>query len=117
MTSIDLKFKGSRFKPGQVLDLRLVWADKHPFERMSLSLVWHTRGRGTPENHIAFSVDIENQNPSGDQRISLRLPDGPYSYSGKFITLSWTLEAILHESEQEHIKTIVIGPNQKEQRN
>ena len=48
--------------------------------------------------------------PSGHRDFSIRAPEGPYSFSGKLITLSWAIELVVLPSGETERLDLRIGP-------
>jgi hypothetical protein len=52
----------------------------------------------------------------GEQRVSLRAPSGPYSFSGRLISLLWALEAVAEPGGEVARREIVLSPSGEEVR-
>jgi hypothetical protein len=61
---------------------------------IEVRLFWYTQGKGTRDVEVVDSLRVDNPEPSGHTRFSFQLPAGPYSFSGRLITLDWAIEAV-----------------------
>jgi hypothetical protein len=52
----------------------------------------------------------------GDRSFSFRLPDGPYSFSGSLITLTWALELVALPNRTTERLDLVVAPTPVEVR-
>jgi hypothetical protein len=43
---------------------------------------------------VVAAQPIDNPGSSGSRRFAFKVPEGPYSFSGKLITLAWALELV-----------------------
>lgn len=84
---------GNAFRPGDTLDVSFEWALESAPETVQARLIWFTRGIGTQDVGL---VESQPATPTarGDQRFRFRLPPGPYSFSGRLISLVWAVELI-----------------------
>ena len=78
----EIKLSKTGYRPGEEI-AGVVEGSAGPVEAR---LVWTTRGKGTVDTAVAGAVTC-----SGEFRI--KLPDGPYSFSGRLISLIWAVEA------------------------
>lgn len=81
------------FRPGETLAGEISWLlDLRP-ESVELRLFWFTRGRGTEDVELVQTIPFDNPGQEDQRSFQVRLPESPYSFSGKLITLVWALEA------------------------
>ena len=80
------------FMPGQIIRGSLSWLCEKPPKKAHLSLLWYTEGKGTEDVGVVDMMDIENPHTSENRTFEFRLPVGPYSFSGRLISLVWALE-------------------------
>jgi len=101
---------GSWFKPGELIEGRASWHFDGKVEAIEVRLFWYTSGKGTRDVEIVHVLRTDSPNTSGHRDFSIRVPDGPYSFSGKLITLAWAIELVaLPEGETERLD-LRIGP-------
>jgi hypothetical protein len=81
-------------KPRGVLEVVVQWSLPSPADRLEARLVWFTRGKGTEDVGIVATERIESPEARGQRRIRFTLPDAPYSFSGRLISLLWAVELV-----------------------
>ena len=96
MNELTLGTQGDRrgFLPGQEVAGGAAWRlDGIPRE-VEVCLFWFTRGKGTEDVVVVDTVRLDS--PSREDRRDFRftLPEGPYSFSGRLISLTWALELV-----------------------
>ena len=102
------------YQPGGVVDGTVRWQLDETPERLELFLFWHTSGKGTNDVSVIDSRVYENVLVSDEQRFSFTLPQGPYSFSGKLITLQWSLELTVIPKGITVRKIITLSPSGSE---
>ena len=108
---IRLDADGPWFQPGSNIVGEVRWyglgAD---VEALDLRLFWYTEGKGTRDVGLAGSRRIARPGGSGRRRFALSVPEGPYSFSGRLITLAWALELVALPSSESVRQDLLIGP-------
>lgn len=112
--SIELRAGQTAYHPGQTLTGRLRWWFDHEPAQIELQLLWTTRGKGSVDTQVVNSIVIDNPGERGDREFSFDLPDSPYSFSGKLISLVWSLRAVAKKSKTEAQTTLLISPAMQE---
>ncbi len=98
------------FEPGANLQGQVAWSFDSEPDRLELRLFWYTEGRGTQDVAIVDLKALEEPGMNGSRNFTFRLPEAPYSFSGKLISLKWALEAIAEpESLVERVE-LLMGP-------
>jgi hypothetical protein len=97
---LRLKTEGAKtaFQPGETLAGTADWkldAPAQPDDVVELRLLWFTSGRGTPDAGLVETAPFEAPAEEDRRDFRFRLPEGPYSFVGKLITLEWALEAVI----------------------
>ena len=59
---------------------------------------------------VVDEVEIRNADASGGERFALQLPSGPYSFSGRLISLIWSLELLVDGGEEVTRRDLVMSP-------
>ena len=116
MNEISLELRGgtTAFTPGQEVAGSVRWRlDPRP-ESIEVRLFWRTQGKGTEDSEIVEVERLGVSSESGEQEFRLRLPDGPYSFSGKLISLLWAIEAVALPSQQAFHQEITMSPTGRE---
>jgi len=96
MNELRIDVDGDRtwFLPGETVTGRAVWRLEDDAESVDLRVFWYTSGKGTEDVAIIDSVHAEAAGTAGELGFSFPLPNGPYSFSGSLITLTWALEIV-----------------------
>jgi hypothetical protein len=103
---------GTWFKPGELVEGRASWyvGQSEDVETIEVRLFWYTSGKGTQDVGIVRVLRTESPDTSGYRDFSIRVPEGPYSFSGKLITLSWAIELVALPSGETERLDLRIGP-------
>lgn len=83
------------FLPGETIEGIAGWElDEQP-DHIDVRLFWHTAGKGTQDVEIADSVVFRSPPAVDAQPFRLTAPRGPYSFSGKLVSLTWSIEVVV----------------------
>jgi hypothetical protein len=113
---IDIRIDGGRsaFHPGEVLAGETAWLlDRHP-ESVELRLFWFTRGRGTEDVEVVQRLAFANPAQEDRRSFQLRLPESPYSFSGRLISLTWAIEVVASPGRRTGRAELVLSPSLSE---
>jgi hypothetical protein len=102
------------FEPGASLSGTASWTVAGTPRSAELRLIWYTRGKGTPDASIVDSVSFVTPRASDSRSFSFALPLGPYSFSGKLISLVWALELVVEPGPDVERFDLVLGPSGSE---
>lgn len=99
------------YQPGEEIKGRVAWRVAERPEWVELRLGWVTSGEGTPDAEVVASDSFEAPGEADERSFSFQAPIGPHSFTGKLITLTWTLELFCDGFEEvcERIE-IIISP-------
>lgn len=97
--------------PGEELEGTATWRLAEAPERLEVRLFWYTVGKGTQDVGLVDTWPIEPPTPEGEQAFHFRLPAGPYSFSGKLISLVWALELVAEPAGESTRVEIVVAPD------
>ena len=111
---IELDFDTSHFAAGDRIGGQVVWDLARPIERLELTLFWRTSGKGTVDTQIVRHATLAAAGATGSAPFSLTAPESPYSFSGRLITLAWSLEALVEPGGLVARQDIVIAPGGEE---
>ncbi len=112
--NIELNDARDAFSPGEQVEGRIEWSlDANP-SALTLSLLWYTSGKGTRDVGVLYTNRIDNPGALGSDKFSFTLPSGPYSFSGKLISLIWALEVTCTPGSETTRKEIVVSPTGRE---
>lgn len=116
-TQLAVFLPGNRaaFEPGAMIDVTVLWALPRAPDSLEVRLFWTTRGKGTEDLEVVASERIPPA-AAGEHVWRLTLPAGPWSFSGKLISLVWALEAVAREPAAVATCEFVIAPDARELR-
>ena len=83
-----------RLAPGETMVFTLARDSSAKAGPLTVQLGWFTEGRGTRDAAIAWSEEIPGLAPGTDQTFEVVLPETPWSFSGKLVSISWRLEVL-----------------------
>lgn len=116
MLSLQTSDGGTWFKPGELIEGRASWHLDGEADAIELHLFWYTTGKGSQDVGIVRTLRTEAPEPSGHRDFSIRAPEGPYSFSGRLITLAWALEVVALPGGESERLDLRIGPHPVEVR-
>ena len=109
MTYLRIQIEGNKtaFAPGETVSGTASWQTDTPAS-IEVRLFWYTQGKGTRDVGFVNSSALQQPAREGSHRFEFVLPDGPYSFSGKLISLGWALEIVSQPSgESDHVDLVV----------
>jgi len=118
---------GPGHRPGSLLRAEIRWHYPDAPLGGAVELGWATAGKGSGDTRVVSHAElaelprVDQSAPTklqaSDARIfELRLPAGPYSFSGTLISLTWTLRARLDPDDELVTAEIVLSPDGDELR-
>ena len=108
--SIVLNEDKTAFAPRDTVQGTIEWnLEKNP-RCLDLSLFWYTAGKGTRDVGVTENVRFDEPGAYGTKAFSFTLPDGPYSFSGKLISLIWAVELTCTPGSETIRREIVLSP-------
>jgi hypothetical protein len=118
MTTMSVAIDGSRvgFAPGERVEGLASWELAEAPEALEVRLFWHTSGRGDEDQDVVAVEAIPAPAASGWVRFSFELPPGPYSFSGRLVSLGWAIELVAPRENLAASAAIVVGPGGHEVR-
>lgn len=102
------------FRPGDLVEGTVRWQLPEPPESIELRLFWSTAGKGDQDLEVVETVPFANPGALDRRTFRVRLPEGPYSFSGKLITLTWALEAVALPGERAGNLFLTVSPTGEE---
>ena len=110
MLTLRLDNDVTKFEPGAQVIATAEWQLDRPAKAIELRLLWFTRGKGDSDEDVVREVTFDDPGSSGQKRLGIQLPDSPYSFSGKLVSLMWALELeTLPAGETERLE-ITVAP-------
>ena len=102
------------FEPGEELRGTVTWDLAQPARDVEVRLFWYTRGKGTTDVEVVKVQRFDAAGPRGHHEFRFILPESPYSFSGKLVSLVWAVEAIADPGERSTRLELVVAPEAKE---
>jgi len=109
MNKLTVTLDDDIYSPGQTLAGSVTWSgiSKHS-KLLSIRLIWFTQGKGDRDYATADSVDVELSEMSNETAFEFALPMRPLSFSGRLISLTWAVEAVVKPSNQSALAEFVL---------
>lgn len=103
------------FEPGETIAINTSWQLPTAPRQAEARLVWYTQGKGDADVGIVQRLPFENPQASDNRSCEFLLPESPYSFSGKLISLTWAVEVILEPGQTKRLD-LVVAPGATEVR-
>ena len=115
MNDIHLDLADGRrvFKPGELVEGRVSWTVDGATSA-EVRLFWYTRGKGPEDVGVVDTVAFPNPLTTDQRPFRFVLPDGPFSFSGKLVSIIWAMELILEPGSSVERREIVMSPGGQE---
>lgn len=109
---IEIEENQTSFLPEQSVRGNVCWLCSELPQKACLQLLWYTQGKGDEDVGLVEKLKFERPCASDNRPFEFQLPTGPYSFSGRLISLIWALEL---QVDKELTRTeIVLSPSGKE---
>jgi hypothetical protein len=112
--TIDLEGGRTAFSPGALLRGSVGWSLQSAPADVEVRLFWYTQGKGTQDIKVVKIQRFDAAGTSSRHQFRFKLPDSPYSFSGKLVSLLWAVEAVALPGERSARLGIVLAPEGKE---
>ena len=112
--TIQLEHNQTAFRPGDVVAGTAGWKLEDQAKQVELRLLWYTQGKGDEDAGLVETMTFEQPNLSDQRSFRFTLPNGPYSFSGSLISLTWALELSTHPGDNCERKEITVSPTGRE---
>jgi hypothetical protein len=112
--SIHLQDDQTVFAPRGAMQGSVRWSLETAAKCLELSLLWHTEGKGTRDVGVVQTATFDCPGALGSKDFEFTLPDGPCSFSGRLISVIWSLEVSCSDINETVRQEIVVSPTGKE---
>jgi hypothetical protein len=111
---VETRDGATAFVPGETVEGTASWQLEKAAQSVELRLFWYTQGKGDQDVGVVATVPFPE--PALQDRRSFRipLPAGPYSFSGKLISLLWALEVVAEPGSRAGRLEIIVSPSRRE---
>ena len=116
MIQVETVDGATSFLPGDAVEGTVRWHLPEAPDAVELRLFWSTEGKGEQDLQVVETVPFAGPAAQDRRAFRIRLPEGPYSFSGTLITLGWALEAVALPGEQAGHLAITVSPTGEELR-
>ncbi len=107
---IHLRDDKTTYAPGETVEGTIQWnLDANP-RHLELALFWYTAGKGTRDVGVVNSLKLDAPGAFGQKDFAFDLADGPYSFSGKLISLIWAVELTCSPGGEAVRREFVLSP-------
>jgi hypothetical protein len=112
MSNFEIQIEDNKtdFRLGEEIRGSILWNFSGIPEPLELTLFWRTEGKGTKDIGVIETISIETAGASGQKEFKFMAPAGPYSFSGKLISIIWALELATVNGKDSQRKDLVISP-------
>ena len=114
--TIQLDRPDKAYVPGEPITGRIAWDLDQGSERVVLRLLWQTSGKGTQDSGIVSEEVFEMVALRDERDFSFSGLEGPYSFSGRLITVSWLIEAYAEPGNAFADQGLTLSPTGQEVR-
>ena len=111
---ISLREDRTRFLPGDEIVAAAHWTLDGPPKAVEARLFWFTRGKGTQDVNVVETARFDQPLAEEARPVRFRLPEAPYSFSGKLISLVWALELVTEPSGESTRVELTVSPTGEE---
>ncbi len=114
---IELRDGVASFRPGDRVEGHVSWSLEEAPASVELRLFWSTRGKGDQDVWVIENIAFAKPAAEDRRSFSLQLPEeGPYSFSGKLVSLVWAVEAVTLPGNLSESATFMLSPTGEELR-
>lgn len=111
MSQVSIELEKTAYEPGETISGYVHWnTGGERYQRVLVSLLWHTEGKGNEDVEVIHQVNIPASTTQDRRQFSFELPNFPWSFSGRLISLVWNIEASLEPRGDVHRETLVLAP-------
>lgn len=111
---IDIKISTERndliFLPLETISGQASWSITGEPKKAEIRLFWYTQGKGDIDIQIIEKIELNQINRCDKTSFSFKLPNEPYSFNGKLISLIWAIEIVFFPSKESFKIDFVVSP-------
>ena len=114
--TITLGRPDAAYVPDEPITGEVTWDLVQVPERIAVQVLWETSGKGTRDYGVAHERVWEMPSTSGRESFDFPGLEGPYSFSGKLITVSWVVEVTAEPKAGSAKQAFTLSPTGQEVR-
>jgi hypothetical protein len=100
--------------PGDTVSGRVQWSGRDAPEALEVRLLWYTEGRGDRDVGVARRLRVEALAAIGSHAFRFEAPSGPWSCSGRLVSVRWALEAVAQPGGETARCELTLAPGGRE---
>ena len=108
--SLQLDGGGTLYRPKGKLSGSAQWQLEKEARAIEVRLIWFTQGKGTQDVEVVDRRRWETPVLMGQEKFEFTLPEGPQSFSGKLISLTWAVELVIEKANESARIEFVLSP-------
>ncbi|MFT4692216.1 MAG: hypothetical protein ACI9OD_004447 [Limisphaerales bacterium] len=118
MNEVSLQIDGGRteYRPGEQVVLLAGWRLDQSPTSAELRLFWHTKGKGSEDVEIVETQILDSPKSMEERRLTFQLPNAPYSYGGRLMSIIWAAELVVEPNAQSALAEFTLSADGKEVR-
>jgi hypothetical protein len=109
MLRIELDKSNPVYRPGERIEGVAYWDFETTPAELTLSLHWHTEGKGDEDSCVALETGWRPAVPKGQRPLQWVAPRSPLSLDGALIRICWKLQFTGERSADECVVPVVIS--------
>lgn len=116
MSSIQIEIRDgvTAFRPGDEVAGTVRWQLDRPPRSLEVRLFWYAAGAGERDVVVVAVLPLADPAAEDHRPFRFQLPVGPFSFSGKVVSLTWAVEAVAEPGDQTGRVEIVVSPTGRE---
>lgn len=111
---VETRDGATSFRPGDDVEGTVRWRFDAPPRSLDVRLFWYTEGKGDQDVGIVEALPLAAPAAEEHRAFRFRLPAGPFSFSGKLISLLWAIEAVAEPGDEVGRVDLVVSPTGEE---
>jgi hypothetical protein len=112
--SIEIQAGLYSYCPGETLSGSASWKGDEAPQSVEVRLFWFTSGVSLSQAAIVKRIIVDRPAARASPQFQFVLPDGPWSFRGRFVSLNWAVEVVLLPSRGNARQFITVSPDRKQ---
>ncbi|MCP3982084.1 MAG: hypothetical protein GY716_22490 [bacterium] len=108
---IRIRDSRTAFRPGETVSGSAHWTLRKEADWLEVRLLWYTDGKGDRDTETVDRRTVTRPHAEGSHEFSLRLPEGPYSHHGRYVSILWAVELVAHRHRNAVRVDLVLDPD------
>ena len=113
MIELSIQLEGGLYNycPGETLRGSASWNVDEVPQSVEVRLFWLTSGVTLSQTGIVKRIIVDRPSARGMKSFQFTVPDAPWSFTGRFVSLNWAVEVVLLPSRKNARQFISISPH------